>query len=161
MKLSKGNLGFCLSAGLGTVVLVAASVHADHVRATPLANLTPQAKQAIESANSLSSAFRAVANQLLPCVVAIENRPAVAWNSYRSAKPSSDGHGGRNPFEGTPLERMFPTPNVPSPPMNRRGDDLPAPQGGIGSGVIIDEVGNHLDEQSRRGRQWRDHRSNP
>ena len=107
MKLSKGNLGFCLSASLGTVVLVAASVDADHVRATPLANLTPQAKQAIDSANNLSNAFRTVANQFLPSVVAIENRPSVAWNSGTTVQPSSRSTGRENPLKGTPWEDMF------------------------------------------------------
>jgi serine protease Do len=141
MMLSKGNLGFCLAASLGTVVLVAASVHAEHARTPPLADVSPQARQAIESANSLSSAFRAVANQLLPSVVAIENRPAIAWNSHMSAKPSSDGFGGQNPFQGTPFEKMFPNFNDQLPPMNKPGGSIPAPQSGIGSGVIIDESG--------------------
>ncbi len=141
MMMSKENLGFCLAASLGTVVLVAASVHAEHARTPPLANVSPQARQAIESANSLSSAFRAVANQLLPSVVAIENRPAIAWNSRMSAKPSSDAFGGQNPFQGTPFEKMFPNFNDQLPPMNKPGGSMPAPQGGIGSGVIIDESG--------------------
>ena len=139
MNRSKGNLGFCLAASIGTIVLVAASVHAEHARTPPLADVSPQARQAIESANSLSSAFRAVANQLLPSVVAIENRPAVAWKSSTNATPSSDESRDQNPFRGTPFEKMFP--NFRSPPMNIPGGGMPAPQGGIGSGVIIDESG--------------------
>lgn len=140
MKMSNGNLGFCLAASLGTVVLVAASVHAEHAR-TPLANVSPQARQAIESANSLSSAFRTVANQLLPSVVAIENRPAVAWNSRMQARPSNGASPEPNPFQGTPFEKMFPNFKFQAPPMNNPGGSMPAPQGGIGSGVIIDESG--------------------
>ena len=40
----------------------------------PLTDQIPQQQQAIQSANHLSSAFRTVADELLPSVVAIENR---------------------------------------------------------------------------------------
>lgn len=141
MKWSQGNLACCLAAGIGTMVLVAASVRADHSKAPPLAAVSPHAQEAIESANSLSSAFRAVANQLLPSVVAIENRPAVAWNSNRHVRPSRDAYRGENPFRGTPLEKMFPDFDIPAPPMNQPGGGIQPRHGGIGSGVIIDDSG--------------------
>ncbi len=146
MKMTKQHLTRWIATSLGMVALVGALAGAAHVRAdrvskAPLADLTPQAKQAIESANNLSSAFRTVANQLLPSVVAIENRPAVAWNSKTSVQPSGDHPGNGNPFRGTPFEEMFPGFNFQSPPMNRPGGRTPAPQGGIGSGVIIDASG--------------------
>ena len=51
---------------LAGVVAGAASVQADRVARQPLADLSPRAAQAIESANDLSTAFRTVAGQLLP-----------------------------------------------------------------------------------------------
>lgn len=127
------------------VVLVFAGatwVSADQETAKPLKNLSPQQHAAIESANSLSSAFRAVANELLPSVVAIENRPAVAWDSESAnkAQPSNDDFG-ENPFKGTPFEDMFRGHQFRMPPMNRPGTPSPSPRGGIGSGVIIDTAG--------------------
>lgn len=115
-------------------------VNADQAAKSPLANLTPQQQQAIDSANNLSSAFRAVAEQLLPSVVAIENRPKVAWKSQSSIKPSSDGSG-ENPFKGTPFEDMFRGHQFGKPPMNRPDGQTPSPRGGIGSGVIINASG--------------------
>ena len=117
-------------------------VNAEQSVRAPLANVSPQQQAAIESANSLSVAFRTVANELLPSVVAIENRPAVAWNadSEDQATPSQDGLG-QNPFQGTPLEDMFRGYRFQTPPMNKPGNPVPSPDGGIGSGVIIDPTG--------------------
>jgi serine protease Do len=115
-------------------------VNADQPAKSPLANLTPQQQQAIDSANNLSSAFRAVADELLPSVVAIENRPKVAWKSQSSAKHSNNGFG-ENPFKGTPLEDMFRGHNFRMPPMNGPDRRTPSPRGGIGSGVIINSSG--------------------
>ena len=115
----------------------------------PMTNLSPEVEQAIESANNLSTAFRTVANRVLPAVVAIENRPSMAWQQAGQVQPSQeglpDGSGGENPFKGTPLEDMFRGyqfrrgPSGDSQPgghMQRQ----PSP-GGIGSGVIIDTSG--------------------
>ncbi|MGI9470684.1 MAG: Do family serine endopeptidase [Rubripirellula sp.] len=121
----------------------AAWVNADQTpRQRPLANLTPQQQAAIDSAHHLSSAFRTVADELLPSVVAIENRPAVAasWNSSGKTRPSNDGMRRSNPFQGTPFEDMFKGHDFQSPNM-APGRRMPAPRGGIGSGVIIDEAG--------------------
>ena len=46
MKRSAGNLGFCIAATVGTIILVAASVHADHTK-SPLADVSPKAQKAI------------------------------------------------------------------------------------------------------------------
>ncbi len=116
-------------------------VQADQTPKSPLASLTPEQQQAIDSANNLSGAFRAVADALLPSVVAIENRPKVAWTSQSSAKPSSDAVG-KNPFKGTPFEDMFRGHNFQMPPSGGPGNpSSPSPRGGIGSGVIIDSSG--------------------
>ncbi|WP_182870031.1 Do family serine endopeptidase [Stieleria mannarensis] len=90
-------------------------------------------------ANSLSQAFRNVADSVLPAVVAIENRPDTSW---RSAKPDPNDNSmnGQNPFKGTPFEDMFRGGQIPMPP-NMTPRQAPRSQGGIGSGVIIDSSG--------------------
>ena len=120
----------------------AAWVNADQTQKTPLSSLTPQQQDAIDSAHHLSSAFRTVAEELLPSVVSIENRPAVAsrWNSKAKPQPSQDGMQGENPFRGTPFENMFRGLERGGPNMSP-GRSAPSPQGGIGSGVIIDASG--------------------
>jgi serine protease Do len=135
-------------AGLATLALSAvfacgAWVNADQSHSKPLANLTPQQQEALQSANHLSSAFRTIANELLPSVVAIENRPKLAWKEQdkTAARPSNDPFGGRNPFRGTPFEDMFRDFDFQNPPSGRRGSPAPAPRAGIGSGVIIDNSG--------------------
>jgi len=138
----KATLGIVASAGL---FAGAAFVSADQTVKNPLADLSPQQAAAIESAQSLSSAFRTVASRVLPAVVAIENRPAVAVSTHQKVQPSSDPFGGQNPFKGTPFEDMFNDdmfkgrrfqlpPNM-GPPSGSR------PNAGIGSGVIIDSSG--------------------
>ncbi len=110
----------------------------------PLTNLSPEVERAIESANNLSTAFRTVANRLLPAVVSIENRPRVAWNQNSQIQPSQaplQGLNGDNPFEGTPFEDMFKGHNFrmvpPGGSMQPGGRMQRQPAGGIGSGVII------------------------
>ncbi len=122
-------------------------VRAD-VSTPPLAQITPQQQAAIDSANSLSSAFRTIANAMLPTVVAIENRPAVAKRIERSPQPSQDPFRGRNPFKGTPLEEMMkdfsfrmPEGGMPEGGMPGMPFEGPSPSRGIGSGVIIDPSG--------------------
>lgn len=130
---------------VAVVITCGAWVKADHAKPTPLANLSPQQLQAIESANAMSEAFRAVAGELLPSVVAIENRPVVAWKSSNRARPSADWHG-ENPLKGTPLEHMFRDFDFQDrsqrlPKGMRPGNPSPSPRAGIGSGVIIDSSG--------------------
>lgn len=123
----------------------------------PMTQVSPEVEQAIESANHLSTAFRTVANRLLPAVVSIENRPSLAMQQAGgNVQPSQDGlprgfnFEGDNPFEGTPLEEMFRGRNFRMVPPNGRGPSGRAPggngssmpfQGGIGSGVIISTEG--------------------
>lgn len=110
----------------------------------PMTQVSPEIDQAIESANGLSLAFRAVANRLLPTVVSIENRPKVAWNDTNNVQPSQgnmeDMFGGQNPFEGTPFEDFFKDRNFRMVPPGNRMPGQPLP-GGIGSGVIIHSDG--------------------
>ncbi|MCR9293579.1 MAG: Do family serine endopeptidase [bacterium] len=87
-------------------------------------------------ANALSESFRAVSKQVLPAVVAIENRPS---NNWRTSQPPAGNERmpQANPFKGTPFEDFFgdrfEMPSRPSP--------MPYQPGGIGSGVIIDSRG--------------------
>ena len=108
----------------------AAWVNADQSQKNPLASLTPQQQEAIDSAHHLSSAFRTVAEELLPSVVSIENRPAVAskWNSQSKPQPSQGGMRSENPFRGTPFEDMFRGMERGVPNMGP-GRSAPAPQG--------------------------------
>jgi serine protease Do len=115
--------------------------------------LTPQTQQALRSANDLSVAFRAVAEHMLPSLVAIENRVVMADAAparQGQNRPSAEPFGGRNPFQGTPFEDMFrdlekmprgrgmvPKGRVPK----GYGRPMPKRSSGIGSGVIIDAAG--------------------
>jgi len=91
----------------------------------------------LNTANSLSSAFRNVATNVLPSVVAIENRPDRSWQAAKQPMPSDgDGREQANPFRGTPFEDMFRGQGG----MNQEQKRAPS-QGGIGSGVIIDSAG--------------------
>ncbi|TWU38908.1 putative periplasmic serine endoprotease DegP-like precursor [Novipirellula aureliae] len=143
----RATLGIAASAALiaGVAISGATFVSADQAVKNPLADLSPQQAAAIESAQSLSSAFRTVSSRVLPAVVAIENRPAVAAMTKQKVQPSSEPFGGQNPFKGTPFEDMFNDgtfngrrfqmpPNM-EPPSGSR------PSAGIGSGVIIDPSG--------------------
>lgn len=106
------------------------------------ANVSPaEAKEAVASAKSLSTAFRVAAEKVLPAVVAIETRSRPAGEKDRPAdKPGEQPNPLEGtPFEGTPFEDFFrgaPLRQFPSEsPMQ------PQPQQGIGSGVIIDAAG--------------------
>ncbi len=119
----------------------------------PMTQVSPDVQQAIESANHLSTAFRTVANRLLPTVVSIENRPSMAWQQQSGQLTPSqhvlpEGFDGENPFKGTPFEDMFRgknfhmlPPDGEQGPGSRRGRQ---PSGGIGSGVIISTDGTIL-----------------
>jgi len=156
MKMSKSTrlawgaalLGIILSAGWVAAERDGARPEKSQQLA-PMTNLSPEVEQAIESANNLSTAFRTVANRVLPAVVAIENRPSMAWQQSGQVQPSQGGlpggTDGENPFKGTPFEDMFrgysfhrgPSGSgQPGGPMQRQPSS-----GGIGSGVIIDTAG--------------------
>lgn len=130
-------------AATGLIIAAAPSVPVDATRS----EAGPSPAESLDVANALSNAFRNVSKQVLPAVVAIENRPAASPpRSMQSAKPQ------RNPFEGTPFEDMFPNglhgngnPLQPGNPNSGRS------RSGIGSGVIIDSAGivltnNHVVE---------------
>lgn len=141
-------LGIIASVGLATAE-VAPSGKAETL--APMTQLSPDIQQAIESANNMSKAFRTVANRLLPTVVAIENRPNMAWQQNSEFHPSQDGlprgfdFEGDNPFEGTPFEEFFNGKNFRMVPPGKmpggRSYRSPSPGGGIGSGVIISSDG--------------------
>lgn len=156
MKMSK-RTGLAWGAALLGIIVSAGWVAAERDRGSPeksqqlapMINPSPEVEQAIESANNLSTAFRAVANRVLPAVVAIENRPSMAWQQAGQVQPSQgglpDSLDGENPFKGTPLEDMFRGYNLHRGPS---GNSQPGGQmqrqpllSGIGSGVIIDTSG--------------------
>jgi serine protease Do len=117
-----------------------------------MTNLTPSQTESLEAANHLSTAFRTVADELLPAVVAIENRPKLAWNGngQSGTVPSNNDLRQENPFKGTPFEDMFRGFQFQHP-RGGRAMPMPQPRSGIGSGVIIDSSGiiltnNHVVE---------------
>ncbi|WP_158222509.1 Do family serine endopeptidase [Rhodopirellula sp. MGV] len=113
--------------------------------------LPAETVDAIHSANNLSMAFRAVSEHVMPSLVAIENRPAVAvTKTHDTIKPSSDPFHGANPFKGTPFEDMMRDfggmrrfEMRPDGKMIPKDFGQPSPHGGrgIGSGVVIDASG--------------------
>lgn len=117
--------------------------------------VAPAAAESLDVANALSNAFRNVSKQVLPSVVAIENRPDTSWQASKQPAdrlPNSRQPTGRqgNPFKGTPFEDMFPD-GIPMNPSPSNPSQPPRSQGGIGSGVIIDSAGvvltnNHVVE---------------
>ncbi|TWU00958.1 Do family serine endopeptidase [Stieleria varia] len=137
-------------ASVSAICVGAAMVTAAHSRQAErpalMDTVSPETKHAIESANGLSMAFRAISEHMLPSVVAIENRPAVAATQQRMMRPSGAPSTGENPFRGTPFEDMFREfefPNRPGEPGMPKGfsPKMPSPARGIGSGVIIDADG--------------------
>ncbi len=128
------------------------AIHANSQQLAPMTQVSPDVEQAIESANHLSTAFRTVANRILPAVVSIENRPSMAWQQSGQLAPAQhglpEGFEGGNPFKGTPFEDMFRDKNFRMVPPG--GDQAPdaqrgrQPAGGIGSGVIISTDGTIL-----------------
>jgi len=103
-----------------------------------IATDTSTKTSAASDARALSKAFREAAEQVLPSVVMITNKPAVAEKSQQGESSPEDL------FEGTPFEDFF-----GNPEFRRFFKDLPSiPEGlpprrtaGIGSGVIVDESG--------------------
>ncbi|MCC9603051.1 Do family serine endopeptidase [Stieleria sp. JC731] len=116
--------------------------------------LPAETLDAIHSANNLSMAFRAVSEHVMPSLVAIENRPAVAVaKPSGNIRPSADPFHGNNPFKGTPFEDMMREfggmegmrrfemrPDGKMMPKGF-GDQMPRRGRGIGSGVVIDASG--------------------
>ncbi|MCA9236510.1 MAG: Do family serine endopeptidase [Planctomycetales bacterium] len=93
----------------------------------------------VASAKSLSTAFRAAAEKVLPAVVTIETRVSADQVVNSTDPGASDPFGERNPLEGTPFEDLFK--NMPnSGPQGFRSPPR-SDQVGLGSGVIIDPAG--------------------
>jgi serine protease Do len=139
-------LGSALCVGAGAAIVTADNSTTIRPKSM-MESITPETRNAIHSANHLSTAFRTVADHVLPSVVAIENRPAVATAAGgHSARPSAGPNGGQNPLKGTPFEDMFRQFEMPGNPNGSAkprgyGNPSPQPRGGIGSGVIIDSSG--------------------
>jgi len=144
-----------VGAGTGAAVMTAGA-SSEVAPPKMMDKLPPETQRAIQSANDLSTAFRAVADHMLPSLVAIENRVVVADQTEAMSdrlRPSADSFGGRNPFQGTPFEDMFRDFDGMKPgqrPNQRPGQQMvpkgfsrprPRPSMGIGSGVIIDASG--------------------
>ncbi|TWT37124.1 Periplasmic serine endoprotease DegP precursor [Posidoniimonas corsicana] len=138
------------AAGLTLLLAVGVSLGAAGRHATQDKSTTPINSADVASAKSLSNAFRAASDKVLPAVVAIENRPKLAQSGMRQVPDMSDRFGGRNPFQGTPFEDFFK--GMPEGQVNPQFRHLPnAGPMGIGSGVIIDPSGviltnNHVVE---------------
>ena len=102
-------------------------------------------KAARQSAKAMSKAFHAAAEQVLPAVVTITNRPTVVQRS-RSLKPvPEDGDDGSEEmpfgFKGTPFGDMFKNPSCGSSSRVPRHAHMPARRFRRGSGVIVDPSG--------------------
>lgn len=100
-----------------------------------------QQQQGVAQANTLSKAFRAAAQQVIPTVVLIKTTTKPQRSNDETPRGRSRG---RNPFKGTPFEDFF-------------DDDMPGfhsqpfIQQGVGSGVVVDPSGiiltnNHVVE---------------
>ena len=117
---------------------------------------------AIQHANRLSLAFRAVSSQVLPTVVTIHTSTV----PRRNDQPGRSY--GRNPFQGTPFEDFFegefPDGFEPNGPGMRFQRPPMRPETGMGSGVIIDSSGivltNHhvVEDADRVTVELADHR---
>ncbi|WP_153555683.1 Do family serine endopeptidase [Roseimaritima sediminicola] len=106
------------------------------------ATVPPLSAEQMNVANSLSQAFRNVADRVLPAVVAIETRP----DRTAMASDGDAGHGthrrpNQNPFKGTPFEDMFRDGRLQQAPHKSPPRQSPPGRAGIGSGVIIDSAG--------------------
>ncbi len=136
-----------------------------------------QVERATSYAKSLSAAFRAAADEVLPSVVMIRNTPKAVQEENDAKSPDAKDLGRDNPmkqFEGTPFEDMFRN----QPELRKFFDQMPrgqmSPHRGtpfrgmsVGSGVIIDTSGviltnNHVVEgggdilvQLHDGRQFK------
>jgi len=140
MKITKMRNRICASVMAGLFVVVTAggipgfatANNVDIFASNKLAKM--DADSAVASAKSLSTAFRAASEKVLPSLVAIEVKPKtdMAMSSRRQAPPMA---GNQNPFNGTPFEKYF----EQAPQGNGQ---RPPPKGhGIGSGVIINDEG--------------------
>lgn len=92
----------------------------------------PVRSEGASHANELSAAFRQAADDVLPCVVTIENRPIVSQTSMRETPrgiPGGQAFPWGDFFGDSDMRRFF-----------EQGPS-PTPQTGTGSGVVIDKSG--------------------
>lgn len=123
----------------------------------------PTTESQRQHAESLSAAFRAVAEHGSPSVVALRTRAGGVVREEQDPNTERQqfqqgqrpGRNGRSPFEGTPFEEFFNDPDtfgLPPNMQNPRAIPRRTPvQTGLGSGFIIDESGvimtnNHVVE---------------
>ena len=139
MKVSNGNLGFCLAASFGTIVLVAASVHAEHAKRLhwPMFRRKPDRR-------SNRPTICRVPSARLPISYCRRSSRLKTDRLLRGSPVTKPRRRAVNPRDQSVsrehrLRTCFPI--FQSPPMNTPGGGMPAPRGGIGSGVIIDESG--------------------
>ena len=154
MRLTRRNhratLGLALGSALcvGTGAAIVTAGNSTKIQpSSMMETISPETRDAIHSANHLSTAFRTVADHVLPSVVAIENRPTMAKSGAGNfSQPSAAPYNGENPLKGTPFEDMFRQFEMPKNPDGSArprgfGQPSPMPRAGIGSGVIIDSSG--------------------
>ena len=134
---------FCIACGL-----VAAAAAASLLAILPAARADDSlaTAQALVHANALSTAFRNAAGIATPSVVVVrsEVRAKQGRARGRGAAPQ------QNPFEGTPLEEMFPDGLPEGFEFNNPDGRMPG-RSGVGSGVIVSDDGlvitnNHVVE---------------
>ncbi|MGI8979273.1 MAG: Do family serine endopeptidase [Pirellulaceae bacterium] len=110
----------------------------------PAVPLSAGEKQAVSQAMTLSEAFRAASERVLPAVVSIQHtsEPKLV---KRDVRPNPRGRSGTLPkeFQDDPLLRRFFGEGGPGgfPGMDDLPDMRPMPQQSSGSGVIIDKSG--------------------
>ena len=92
MRLTRRNhratLGLALGSALcvGTGAAIVTAGNSTKIQpSSMMETISPETRDAIHSANHLSTAFRTVADHVLPSVVAIENRPTMAKSSSRTS----------------------------------------------------------------------------
>ena len=108
-------------------------------------------------AKSMSKAFHAAAEQVLPAVVTITTRPTVVKAS-RGPKPDpEEGDDGMEEipfgFNGSPFGDMFKDPQMRKFFEFHGMPNIPHGVSGSGSGVIVDPSGHHSYQQPRGRRR--------
>ena len=133
----------CVACGL-----VAAAAAASLLAILPAARADDSlaTAQALVHANALSTAFRNAAGIATPSVVVVRSEVKAKQGRARGRGAAPQ----RNPFEGTPLEDMFPDGLPEGFEFNNPDGRMPG-RSGVGSGVIVSDDGlvitnNHVVE---------------
>ncbi|MDC0295419.1 Do family serine endopeptidase [bacterium] len=132
--------GICI---LSACIVINSNARANPSEQQPLRNLTESQSKAIEHANQLSTAFQCVAEELLPCVVAIESKQQASSQQSIKGLPGMQNElfGNRQPFQGTPFDELLRDRNRPPNLEQPTQPFAPKTVRGIGSGVIIQQSG--------------------